>query len=54
MKREKVKLKIDVKAYKRIARDLYPILPTKVHQNKKKYNRKKAKAALRKEISEIL
>jgi len=53
MKKETVKLRIDVKAYKRIARDLYPILPTRVYQNKKRYNRKKARAALKKEISKI-
>jgi len=53
MKRETVKLRINTKVYKRIARDLYPILPTRVYQNKKRYNRKKARAALKKEISEI-
>ena len=53
MKKETVKLRIDVKAYKRIVRELYPILPTRVYQNKKRYNRKKARAALKKEISEI-
>ncbi|AMM40692.1 hypothetical protein HS1_000888 [Candidatus Desulfofervidus auxilii] len=35
MKKETVKLRINTKVYKRIARDLYPILPTRVYQNKK-------------------
>lgn len=44
MKKEVYKIKsYDIKDYKRIARELYPIVPTKVHKNKKKYNRAKAK-----------
>jgi len=44
IKKETVKVKpYTIKDYKRMARELYPIVPTKIHKNKKKYNRKKEK-----------
>jgi len=43
MKKEIYKIKPTVKDYKRTARELYPIVPTKVHKNRAKYDRKKSK-----------
>jgi len=43
MKKEIYKIKPTIKDYKRVARELFPIVPTKVHKNKAKYDRKKDK-----------
>lgn len=52
MKKETIKKKPDIKVYKRIAREMYPILPTKVHRDRSKYDRKREKARWKKEVKE--
>ena len=51
IKAEVITIKPDIKDYKRIARELYPIKPSYVHKDKKRFNktdRQKAKQELRK------
>ena len=50
-KKEKIKIEPDIKYYKRQAMALVGFPPpTKVHENKKKYNRKREKRNWKKEI----
>jgi len=54
MKKETIKIKPDIKVYKRVVRKMFPILPTKVHRDHSKYDRKREKARWKKEVKEEL
>jgi len=53
IKKEKLRIKPDVKFYKRQAMGMVGFPPpTMIHQNKKKYNRKREKQRWKKELKE--
>ena len=54
MKRKKKPSKVDVSFYKEISRELFKIPPEKIHEDKRKYNRKREKRKWKKEVEEVL
>ena len=52
--RDQVKIELDPSFYRKLSRELFPLRPTLIHQNKRRYNRKKKKEKWKREVREAL
>ena len=52
--KDQIKIELDPSFYRKLSRELFPLRPTLIHQNKRRYNRKKEKEKWKREVREAL
>jgi len=52
--KDQIKIELDPSFYRKLSREFFPLRPTLVHQDKRKYNRKREKEKWKREVREAL